>query len=361
MSSQKLAIPPCRARRWLPSHVEPGAGCSPRPRLTPPRSCQPFHLRTYLRVAWPLPCFRDCRMLPRQPSQDSGGRNGTSASRIRGLRVNLPSPRSCDLTPVHCFVVALSVTSAFLLSLLVSASPSINLVLEDTSASALNVEGFAVPEPLGIATSFVLTSTDMEFHPSADFRSGDGAVQDPAGTHSVNHLAITSSPPFARIDQPTLPYPCFLNDSFRQRGRTSISVGDDRTVHLAPIRDDTMVQIQATCENETLKKELDKRSKKIQQQQNLLVLQKYVIRNLTTRVQEHENKLKAPTVPIQAQSKTIEKLNDKVGKPSAYSQESSKRSRHSASSSRRVHHCMTCGKPGHNKKTCTQDAVSMKP
>jgi hypothetical protein len=160
MSSQALAIPPCRARRWLSPHVEPdagyppcrarswlfphvepGAGCRPSPRLTPPRSCQPFHLRTYLRVAWPLPCLWDCRMLPRQPSQDSGGRNGTPASSIRGLRVNLPSPRSCDLTPVHCFVVALSVTSARRSSLLVSALPSINLVLEDTSASALNVEG----------------------------------------------------------------------------------------------------------------------------------------------------------------------------------------------------------------------------
>jgi hypothetical protein len=133
MSSGSLAVVPCRARCWLPSHVE-------LPRLTPPRSCQPFHLRTYLRVAWSLPCLRDCRMLPRQPSQDSGGRNGISASSIKDFRVNLPSPRSCDLTPVHCFVVALSVTSARRSSLLVSALPSISLVLEDISASALNVE-----------------------------------------------------------------------------------------------------------------------------------------------------------------------------------------------------------------------------
>jgi hypothetical protein len=140
MSSQALATLPCRATSWLPPLVEPDAGCRPRPRLTPPRSYQPFHLRTCFRVAWALPCLRGCRMLPRQPSQDSGGRNGTSASSIRGLRVNLPSPRSCDLTPVHCFVVALSVTSARRSLLLVSALPSINLVLEHTSASALNVE-----------------------------------------------------------------------------------------------------------------------------------------------------------------------------------------------------------------------------
>jgi hypothetical protein len=140
MSSHKLAALPCRATSWLPPLVEPDAGCRPRPRLTPPRSCQPFHLRTCFRVAWALPCLRGCRMLPRQPSQDSGGRNGTSASSIRDLRVNLPSPRSCDLTPVHCFVVALSVTSARRSSLLVSALPSISLVLEDTSASVLNVE-----------------------------------------------------------------------------------------------------------------------------------------------------------------------------------------------------------------------------
>jgi hypothetical protein len=192
----------------------------------------------------------------------------------------------------------------------------------------------------------------MAFCTSADFRSGDGAVQD---------LAITFSPPFARIDRPTLPDPRFLNDSFSQHGKTSISVGDDRKVHLAPIRDGTMVQILATCENQKLKKELDKRSNKIQEQANLLVLQKYVIRNLTARVQEHEKKSKAPNVLIQAKSKTFKKLNDKVEKPSAYSQGSSKRSRHSASSSRRVHHCRTCSKPGHNKRTCTQDAVIKKP
>jgi hypothetical protein len=146
LSSGSLAAVPCRARRWLPSPVElsspaePDAGCRPRPRLTPPKSCGPFHLRTYLRVAWALPCLRDCRMLPRQPSQDSGGRNGISASSIRRLRVNLPSPRSCDLVSVHCFVVALSGTSARRSLLLVSALPSISLILEDISASALNVE-----------------------------------------------------------------------------------------------------------------------------------------------------------------------------------------------------------------------------
>jgi hypothetical protein len=125
---------------WLSSPAEPWSGCRPRPRLTPSESCRPFHLRMYFRVAWSLPCLQNCRILPRQPSQDSGGRNGTSASSIRDLRVNLPSPRSCDLTPVHCFVVALSVTSARRSLLLVSALPSINLVLEHTSASALNVD-----------------------------------------------------------------------------------------------------------------------------------------------------------------------------------------------------------------------------
>jgi hypothetical protein len=200
----------------------------------------------------------------------------------------------------------------------------------------------------------------MAFYPSADFRSGNRAGRDPADTHSVDHLVITSSLPFARIDRPTLPNPRFLKFSSSRPGRTSIPVGDDRVVHLAPILDGTMAQIPATCENQTLKKEVEKQSKKIQEQKDLLSFQEDRICNLVAEIQEHKKKLEA-TVPIQAQTKTIKKLNDNVGKPSAYSQGSSKRPRHSASSSRRVHHCRTCGKPGHNKKTCTQDAVSKEP
>jgi hypothetical protein len=156
-------------------------------------------------------------------------------------------------------LVALPVPLARRSPLLGSAFPFVNLALEDTPGSTLNVEEFAAGEPLSTAGNSVLTSTDMAFYPSADFRSGNRAGRDPADTHSVDHLAITSSLPFACIDRPNLLDPRFLNCSSSRPRRTFILVGDDRMVPLAPILDGTMAQILVTCENQTLKEELDKK------------------------------------------------------------------------------------------------------
>jgi hypothetical protein len=257
-------------------------------------------------------------------------------------------------------LVALPVPLARRSPLLGFAFPFVNLALEDTLGSTLNVEEFAAGEPLGTAANPLLTSTDMAFYPSADFRSGDGAVQDPANIHSVDHLAITSSLPFTHKDRSTLPDPRLLDCSSSRPRRTSIPAGDDQMVHLAPILDGTMAQIPAICENQTLKKELEKQSKKIQEQKHLLSFQEDRIRDLIAEIQERKEKSEA-TVPIQAQTKTIKKLSDKVGESSTYSRGSSKRPKHSASSSRRAHHCTTCGTTGHNKKTCNKGAVSEEP